>query len=118
MSLYNLTPRPGFERYTVQVGWNPHRTYVATIVDFTWNPITAPDRQPDTIHLASRRFSTRPRCLRPSNPTPTYQPTCPPGSALIKPRTHCAAETHSPHPAPMGRQRWRTAPEYADERPR
>jgi hypothetical protein len=51
MSLYTLTPRPGFERYTVQVGWNPHRTLVATVVDFTWDPVTAPDRQPDTIHL-------------------------------------------------------------------
>ncbi|GLZ60956.1 hypothetical protein [Micromonospora sp. NBRC 107095] len=51
MSLYTLTPKPGFERYTIQVGWNPHRTYVATVVDFTWDPVTEPHRQPDSIHL-------------------------------------------------------------------
>lgn len=51
MSLYNLRPKPGFERYTIQVGWNPHRTYVAIVVDFTWDPVSEPDRQPDTIHL-------------------------------------------------------------------
>ncbi|MEU8387387.1 hypothetical protein [Micromonospora sp. NPDC048843] len=51
MSLYTLTPKPGFERYTIQVGWNPHRTYVATVVDFTWDPVTEPHHQPDTVHL-------------------------------------------------------------------
>ncbi|SIM52960.1 hypothetical protein [Micromonospora cremea] len=51
MSLHTLTPKPGFERYTIQVGWNPHRTYVATVVDFTWDPVTEPHHKPDTIHL-------------------------------------------------------------------
>ncbi|MET7710601.1 hypothetical protein [Micromonospora sp. NPDC005413] len=51
MSLYTLTPKAGFERYTIQVGWNPHRTYVATVIDFTWDPVTEPHHQPDTIHL-------------------------------------------------------------------
>ncbi|MEV0158344.1 hypothetical protein AB0H57_32325 [Micromonospora sp. NPDC050686] len=51
MSLYTLTPRPGFERYTIQVGWNPHRTFIATVVDFTDDPAADPDQQPDAIHL-------------------------------------------------------------------
>ncbi|AXO37817.1 hypothetical protein [Micromonospora sp. B006] len=51
MSLYTLIPKPGFDRYTIQVGWSPHRTYVATLVDFTWDPVTEPDRQPAVIHL-------------------------------------------------------------------
>ncbi|WBB69117.1 hypothetical protein [Micromonospora sp. WMMD812] len=51
MSLYTLTPKPGFERYTIQVGWNPHRTYFATVVDFAWDPVTDPDNQPDTVRL-------------------------------------------------------------------
>jgi hypothetical protein len=51
MSLYTLTPKPGFERYTIQVGWNPHRTYFATVVDFAWDPVTDPDNQPDTVRV-------------------------------------------------------------------
>ncbi|MBQ0906770.1 hypothetical protein [Micromonospora sp. U21] len=51
MSLYTLTSKPGFERYTIQIGWNPHRTYVATVVDFTWDPVTETHHQPDTIQL-------------------------------------------------------------------
>ena len=51
MSLYTLIPKLGFDRYTIQVGWSPHRTYVAALVDFTWDPVTEPDRQPDVIHL-------------------------------------------------------------------
>ncbi|MEU9742575.1 hypothetical protein AB0E12_25670 [Micromonospora chersina] len=51
MSLYTLAPKPGFDRYTIQVGWNPHRTYFATIVDFAWEPVTDPDHEPDTVRL-------------------------------------------------------------------
>lgn len=51
MSLYILTPKPGFERYTVQVGWNPHHSYFATVVDFTWDPVTDPDNPPDTVRV-------------------------------------------------------------------
>jgi hypothetical protein len=46
MSLYGLTARPGFERYTIQVGWNPHRTLFCTDFD--------PDTDPDN----RRTFST------------------------------------------------------------
>ncbi|MEU1841176.1 hypothetical protein [Micromonospora chersina] len=51
MSLYTLAPRPGFDRYTIQVGWNPHRTYFGTVVDFSWEPVTGPDNQPDTVRI-------------------------------------------------------------------
>ena len=51
MSLYTLTPRPGFERYTIQVGWNPHRTYFATMVDLTGEPAIDSDNQPDSLQL-------------------------------------------------------------------
>lgn len=50
MSLYTLTPKPGRERYTVQVGWSPHRTFFATVLDFAWDPLTDPDA-PDTVRL-------------------------------------------------------------------
>ncbi|MBM0240202.1 hypothetical protein JNW88_29455 [Micromonospora sp. ATA32] len=60
MSLYTLTAKPGFERYTIQVGWNPHRTYVATVVDFTWDPVTEPHHEPDTIHLGRMGDDSRP----------------------------------------------------------
>ncbi|MEU8265397.1 hypothetical protein AB0C02_32965 [Micromonospora sp. NPDC048999] len=51
MSIYTLTPKPGLERYTIQVGWNPHRTYFATVVDVAWDPVTHPDNEPDTIRI-------------------------------------------------------------------
>lgn len=51
MSLYPLTPKPGCERYTVQVGWNPHRTLFANVTDHTWNPDTDPDDEPDSVSL-------------------------------------------------------------------
>ncbi|MEU2610685.1 hypothetical protein ABZ570_03730 [Micromonospora sp. NPDC007271] len=51
MSVYTLTPKPGFERYTIQVGWNPHRTFFATVVDFAWDPVTDPDNEPDTVRI-------------------------------------------------------------------
>jgi hypothetical protein len=50
MSLYTLTPKPGCERYTVQVGWSPHRTFFATVLDFSWDPMTNPDEL-DTVRL-------------------------------------------------------------------
>jgi hypothetical protein len=50
MSLYNLTPKPGLERYAIQGGWNPHRTYLATVVDLiirgTRSPFPATNRAP------------------------------------------------------------------------
>ncbi|MEV0429668.1 hypothetical protein [Micromonospora sp. NPDC050495] len=51
MSLYTLTPKPGYERYTIQVGWNPNGTYFATVVDFAWDPLTDPDNAPDTVRV-------------------------------------------------------------------
>jgi hypothetical protein len=51
MSLYTLTPRPGYDRYTIQVGWNPHRTYFGTVVDFSWNPITDSDEEPGRVWI-------------------------------------------------------------------
>jgi hypothetical protein len=51
MSLYTLTPKPGCERYIVQVGWNPHRTFFATVLDFAWDPVTDPDNEPDAVRL-------------------------------------------------------------------
>jgi len=50
MSQYTLTPKPGCERYTIQVGWNPHRTFYATVLDFAWDPVTEPD-EPDAVRL-------------------------------------------------------------------
>lgn len=50
MSQYTLTPKPGCERYTILVGWNPHRTFYATVLDFAWDPVTDPD-EPDTVRL-------------------------------------------------------------------
>ncbi len=51
MSLYTLTPKPGCERYTIQVGWNPHRTYFATVTDHAWDPAADPDNPPDTVRV-------------------------------------------------------------------
>ncbi len=51
MSLYTLTPRPGFERYTVEVGWNPHRTLFCTVAVFNYDPETNPDNPPDFLDL-------------------------------------------------------------------
>ncbi|MER7006281.1 hypothetical protein ABT297_25005 [Dactylosporangium sp. NPDC000555] len=51
MSLYTLTPKPGSERYTIQVGWTPHCAYFATVVDFDWDPVTDPDNKPDRVQL-------------------------------------------------------------------
>ncbi|MEU5943467.1 hypothetical protein ABZ807_30875 [Micromonospora sp. NPDC047548] len=51
MSLYTLPPKPGCERYTIQVGWNPHRGYFATVVDFAWDPVTDPDNEPDSLRI-------------------------------------------------------------------
>ena len=50
MSQYTLTPKPGCERYTIQVGWNPHRTFYATVLDFARDPVTEPD-EPDAVRL-------------------------------------------------------------------
>ena len=50
MSQYTLRPKPGCERYTIQVGWNPHRTFYATVLDFAWDPATEPD-EPDAVRL-------------------------------------------------------------------
>ncbi|MFI7609257.1 hypothetical protein ACIBTV_29670 [Micromonospora sp. NPDC049366] len=51
MTLYHLAPKPGFDRYTIQVGWNPHRSYFATVIDFAWDPATDADTEPDTVRL-------------------------------------------------------------------
>ncbi|WP_431884080.1 hypothetical protein [Micromonospora gifhornensis] len=51
MTTHTLTPRPGFERYTIQVGWNPHHTYFATVADFTNNPTTNAEREPINLQL-------------------------------------------------------------------
>lgn len=51
MSLYDLTPKPGFERYTVQVGWNPHRTLFCTVADFDFDPGSNPNDPPDFLDL-------------------------------------------------------------------
>ena len=29
MSLYRLDPKPGGDRYTIEVGWSPHRGFHA-----------------------------------------------------------------------------------------
>jgi len=50
MSQHTLTPKPGCERYTIQVGWNPHRTFYATVLDFAWDPVTEPDEH-DAVRL-------------------------------------------------------------------
>jgi hypothetical protein len=50
MSLHPLTAKPGCERYTIEVGWNPHRTFFATVVDFSWDPVRDPD-EPDSVRL-------------------------------------------------------------------
>src|SRR5262245_22268248 len=51
MSLYPLTPKPGRERYTVLVGWSPHRTLFATVADFDFNPDIDPSNPPDFLDL-------------------------------------------------------------------
>ncbi|MFE9658366.1 hypothetical protein [Micromonospora sp. NPDC006431] len=51
MSIYTLTPKPGFDRYSIRVGWNPHRTFFATVVDFAWDPVTDPDNKLDTVRV-------------------------------------------------------------------
>ncbi len=51
MSLYTLTTKPGCERYTVQIDWNPHRTFFATVLDFAWDPVTDPDNEPASVCL-------------------------------------------------------------------
>jgi hypothetical protein len=51
MSLYGLTSRPGFERYTVRIGWDPHRTLFCTVADFSWDEDTDPDNPPDFVQL-------------------------------------------------------------------
>ncbi|MCW6003733.1 hypothetical protein K1W54_03950 [Micromonospora sp. CPCC 205371] len=51
MSLYTLTPKPDCARYTIQVGWNPHRTFFATVLDFAWDPVTDPGDEPDAVRL-------------------------------------------------------------------
>ncbi|WP_327002717.1 hypothetical protein OHA72_47720 [Dactylosporangium sp. NBC_01737] len=51
MSLYTLTPKPGSERYTIQVGWTPHCAFFATVVDFGWDAVTDPDDEPDSVQL-------------------------------------------------------------------
>jgi hypothetical protein len=51
MSLYTLPPKPGLERYTIHVGWNPHRTFYATVADLAADPVSDPDHQPHTIRV-------------------------------------------------------------------
>lgn len=51
MSVYSLTPKPGCERYTIQVGWNPHRTLFATVADHTDTPDTESGDEPDFVLL-------------------------------------------------------------------
>ncbi|MCM4078280.1 hypothetical protein [Paractinoplanes hotanensis] len=51
MSLYSLSPKPGCERYTIQVGWNPHRTLFCTVADFGFDPDTDPGTSPDFVQL-------------------------------------------------------------------
>jgi hypothetical protein len=51
MSLYALTARPGCERCTVQVGWNPHRTLFCTVADFDFDADTDPGNPPDFLDL-------------------------------------------------------------------
>ncbi|UQU66815.1 hypothetical protein COUCH_11330 [Couchioplanes caeruleus] len=51
MSLYGLTPRPGFERYQVEIGWNPHHTLFCSVVDWSWDEAADPDSPPDFIRL-------------------------------------------------------------------
>jgi hypothetical protein len=51
MSLYALTARPGLERYTTQVGWNPHRTLFCTVAGVDFDPDTAPGNPPDFLDL-------------------------------------------------------------------
>jgi hypothetical protein len=51
MSLYALVPKPGCERYTIQVGWNPHRTLFCTVADFDFDPDTDPSNAPDFVQL-------------------------------------------------------------------
>jgi hypothetical protein len=51
MSLYRLTSRPGFERYSVRIGWAPHRTLFCCVVDFDWDEKTDPDNPPDFVQL-------------------------------------------------------------------
>ncbi|SCF50009.1 hypothetical protein GA0070216_1446 [Micromonospora matsumotoense] len=51
MSLYRLTPKPGRERYAIQVGWNPHRTLFANVTDHSWDPDADPDNEPDAVTL-------------------------------------------------------------------
>lgn len=51
MSLYSLDPKPGYERYTIQVGWNPHRTLFCTVADFAFDPDTDLGDPPDFVQL-------------------------------------------------------------------
>lgn len=54
MSLYPLTPKPGYERYTIQIGWNPGRSFYANIFDDTsdTDPESTPDHpEPISVHL-------------------------------------------------------------------
>ena len=51
MSLYGLTSRPGFERYTARIGWDPHRTLFCSVADFGWDEDTGPDNPPDFVQL-------------------------------------------------------------------
>jgi hypothetical protein len=51
MSLHGLTPRPGFERYTVRIGWDPHRTLFGSVADFACDEDTDPDNPPDFVQL-------------------------------------------------------------------
>lgn len=49
MSLYSLDPKPGCERYTIQVGWNPHRTLFCTVADF--DPDIDPGDPPEFVQI-------------------------------------------------------------------
>jgi transposase len=51
MSLYPLTPKPSCERYTVEVGWNPHRTYLTLLTDHTRGKVVWGKAGKDTAAL-------------------------------------------------------------------
>lgn len=51
MSLYGLTPRPGFERYTLRIGWDPHRTLFCSVADSDYDEDTDPVNPPDFVQL-------------------------------------------------------------------
>ncbi|MFI1995307.1 hypothetical protein [Actinoplanes sp. NPDC020271] len=51
MSLYPLVPKPGFERYTITVGWNPHQTLFCTVIDFEFDYDAETDSPADYVEI-------------------------------------------------------------------